>query len=277
MPRDCTHLLRAPQAPYPTAQPGVVAAPGRRPDGLHHPAPARAGGTRHPHQLAGPAAARRAVAATHQLVGAHQRPGAGGADRIRPAHQPQPRPGAQPGRAGPRHADHRPRGPAAHAGCAGQRQPGRDAPRDHARHHRPGRVAGGVGDRPVRRQPGHARCRHRTPGRGPGPVARGPRERGRRGGAAGEQPAHLPAAAGCGRARCPVTRGHRTPHARQPARRLHRARHRRPGQRQRGRGHGPRGPAAHAVRCGLQDPGGADRRARARPAQSDHHRPRAWL
>ena len=34
-----------------------------------------------------------------------------------------------------------------------------------------------------------------------------------------------------------------------------------------------RGPAAHAVRCGLQDPGGADRRARARPAQPDHHRP----
>ena len=79
--------------------------------------------------------------------------------------------------------------------------------------------------------------------------------------AASEQPAHLPAAAGCGRARCPVTRGHRTPHARQPARRLYRARHRRPGQRQRGRGHGPRRPAAHAVRCGLQSPGGADRRA----------------
>ena len=38
-------------------------------------------------------------------------------------------------------------------------------PRDHARHHRPGRAAGGVGDRPVRRQPGHARRRHRAPGR----------------------------------------------------------------------------------------------------------------
>ena len=168
MPRDCTHLLRALQAPHPTAQPGVVAAPAAaltacttlRPPAQVSPATPTSWQAPLPHdgqlqQLT------NWWARTNDpvLVGLIE-----SAQRISPS-LAQARSRVEQARA-------------TQTTARAALLPTLDAQASASRGVTPpvttpattaqaGLQAGG--DRPVRRQPGHARCRHRAPRRGPGP------------------------------------------------------------------------------------------------------------